>query len=126
MANMRAKKTLILALVIVITTMAFLSMFTLGVYAEPHLHKPKVGVSYVLKHSKFIYRNHTKDEGIKKRRELNDATKKHTVKGIKKAKLKKGTIVTCLEIHKKWIRIPSGWIKIKEGDLKRVKKERRY
>lgn len=126
MANIKSKKAITVAVATVIAIVTCLSMLTFDVYAEPYPHKPKVGTSYVLKHSKFIYRNHTKDEGIKKRRELNDATKKYTVKGIKKAKLKRGTIVTCLEIHKKWIRIPSGWIKIKEGDLKRVKKERRY
>ncbi len=47
--------------------------------------------------------------------DLTADAKKHAVKG-KKACLRKGTEVTCLEVQDDWMRIPSGWVCIRYGD----------
>ena len=71
----------------------------------------KEGRSYELDEASFIYKGPDKDYGIVNRASLNPSTKKHAVSGITKAKLKKGTVVTCLDKRNKWIKIPSGWIR---------------
>lgn len=51
-----------------------------------------------------------------KRKNLTKDAKKHATKSSD-AKLKKGTEVTCLEVRGNWMRIPSGWICCKPGNI---------
>ena len=46
--------------------------------------------------------------------------KRHST-GSSQARLKKGTVVTCLEVRGNWMRIPSGWICCKPGNLSAAK-----
>ena len=51
-----------------------------------------------------------------KRKNLTKDAKKHATKSSD-ARLKKGTEVTCLEVKGTWMRIPSGWICCKPGNI---------
>lgn len=51
-----------------------------------------------------------------KRKNLTKDGKKHATKSSA-AKLRKGTEVTCLEVRGNWMRIPSGWICCKPGNI---------
>ncbi|MBQ0041123.1 MAG: hypothetical protein KBS56_03755 [Clostridiales bacterium] len=122
--NKNIKKRIALLLTLAITMMATFAMFSLDIYAQPHGRKPVVGATYKLKEPKYVYRNHNKKSGVKKVAELSDTAKKFVIKGKKKARFRKGTVVTCLEVHKDWIRIPSGWMKYNHKDFKRIKMNR--
>lgn len=54
---------------------------------------------------------------IKSRKSLTKDALKNSVKGTKKAVLKKGTVVTCLDVKGDWMLIPSGWICCKPGNV---------
>ena len=51
------------------------------------------------------------------RKNLTPDGKKHATRS-KKGRLKRGTVVTCLKVRGEWMRIPSGWICCKPGNLK--------
>ena len=79
--------------------------------------KYKVGRDYTLR--KVL--NVRKGPGLQYdnvlRKDLTPDGRKHATKS-KKGRLKKGTVVTCLKVRGKWMRIPSGWICCKPGNLK--------
>lgn len=121
MMNKAFKKRIAIMLTLAITLMATFAAFTIDIYAQPKGHVPTVGATYKLKNVKYVYRNPSKKDGIKTVAELSDTAKKYAIKGKKKARFKKGTVVTCLEVRKGWIRIPSGWMKYNNKDFKRIK-----
>ena len=55
---------------------------------------------------------------VKSRWELTEDGRKHSANSSN-AILKKGTEVTCLEVQGKWMRIPSGWVCCKKGNIKK-------
>lgn len=119
--NKTFKRRVALLLTLAITAMATFAMFSIEIYALPKEYRPVVGATFKLKVPKYVYRNHSKRDGVKTVAELSDTAKKYAIKGKKKARFKKGTIVTCLEVHKGWIRIPSGWMKFNSKDFKKIK-----
>ena len=75
---------------------------------------------YKLKTNLYVRKGPGKKYKIKKRSQLTEDGKKHAVKKSKRAILKKGTEVTCLEVRGNWMRIPSGWICCKAGNIKKA------
>ena len=76
--------------------------------------KVKKGKTYKMAKAQYVRKGPGKSYAIKKRSKLSKDAKKHAYSGSK-ARLKKGTEVTCLEVKGKWMRIPSGWISCKKG-----------
>lgn len=72
----------------------------------------KPGHNYTLTQTCTVYKGPGKEYGYVKRKALKPSSKKHAVKKSHIAKLKKGTVVTCLKVQGNWIKIPSGWIRI--------------
>ena len=79
----------------------------------------KAGKDYKLKKALYVRKGPGKKYKIKKRSQLTEDGKKHSKKSSK-AILKKGTVVTCLEVKGNWMRIPSGWICAKKGNIKKA------
>lgn len=77
----------------------------------------KVGKDYKLKKVLYVRTGPGTEYAAKKRSQLSDSAKQYAVKGIKEAKFKKGTVVTCLEKKGDWMRVPSGWICCKPGNV---------
>lgn len=69
----------------------------------------KVDSNYVLVEDCAVREDASETSKQKSYDELSDDAKNHAVEG-EDAVLKKGTVVTCLEIKDDWMRIPSGWI----------------
>ena len=75
-----------------------------------------IGKNYTLQDNMFVRTGAGTDYLIKSVRELTEDGKRHAVSSILNANaiLKKGTIVTCLEVVKEnnniWLRIPSGFV----------------
>jgi len=69
----------------------------------------KKGGTYKLKDNMNVRKGPGTSYAIKKRSELTADGKKNAV-NCTNAVLKKGTVVTCLEVKGEWMRIPSGWI----------------
>ncbi len=121
MMSLSIKKRIAFIVAVALVVLATVNVFSIDVYAKAAGNKPIVGVSYKLKQPQFVYRGHSKKSGKKKIAELSDTAKKFAVKGRKDVRFKKGTVVTCLEVYKGWIRVPSGWIKFNYKDFKRIK-----
>lgn len=83
------------------------------------------GYNYKLNKVLTVYKGPGKEYGVVYRKDLKPSTRKHSVKKSKIAKLKKGTMVTCLQVKAGWMKIPSGWIKIGKNNVKAVKKPSR-
>lgn len=77
----------------------------------------KVGKNYKLAKALYVRKGPGTSYAIKKRSSLTADARKHAITGTTKAMLKKGTIVTCLEKKGDWMRIPSGWICCKKGNI---------
>lgn len=69
----------------------------------------KIDINYVLVEDCAVREEASASSKQKTYDELSDDAKKHAVEG-ENAVLKKGTVVTCLEVKDDWMRIPSGWI----------------
>ena len=82
----------------------------------------KPGQKYQLKSVFKVYKGPGKEYGCVRRADLKPSTKKHAVRKSKVAKLKSDTTVTCLKVQKKWMKIPSGWIKVDKKNLKPLNK----
>lgn len=72
---------------------------------------------YVIRMDLNVRKGPGKKYAIKSRSSLTKDALKNSVKGTNKARLKKGTVVTCLEVKGDWMLIPSGWICCKPGNL---------
>lgn len=79
--------------------------------------KYKAGKNYTLKMVLNVRTGPGKNFPNVKRKNLTKDGKKHATKS-KYGRLKKGTVVTCLKVKGEWMRIPSGWICCKPGNLK--------
>lgn len=79
--------------------------------------KPKAGKNYKLAKALYVRKGPGTKYKKVKRKNLTADGKKHAKKG-KYAKLKKGTEVTCLKVKGNWMKIPSGWVSCKKGNLK--------
>ena len=77
----------------------------------------KVGNDYTLAQVMNVRRGPSTKYAKVLRSKLSRSAKKCSKKG-KYAVFKKNTVVTCLEIKGEWIRVPSGWICAKAGNLK--------
>lgn len=77
----------------------------------------KKGKNYKLKKTLYVRKGPGTNYAAKKRSSLSASAKKYAVKNIKSAKFKKGTVVTCLEKKGNWMRIPSGWVCCKKGNV---------
>jgi len=75
-----------------------------------------VGENYFLAKELNVRTGPGLDYKILKRTALTKDAKKHAAKSSD-ARLKKGTEVTCLEVKGNWMRIPSGWICCKPGNI---------
>lgn len=80
--------------------------------------KLKVGKSYKLAKALYVRKGPGTNYAVKKRSQLTKDAKKHAYNQTK-AKLKKGTVVTCIKLKGKWMKIPSGWVYAKEGNIKK-------
>lgn len=69
----------------------------------------KIGKNYKLTAARYVRKGAGTKYSIKKRSQLSKDAKKHAYKTTK-ARLKKGTVVTCQKISGNWMKIPSGWI----------------
>ena len=76
----------------------------------------KKGKNYVLKEVLNVRTGPGTNYKIVKRSNLTKDAKKHATMSSD-AKLKKGTVVTCLQVSGNWMRIPSGWICCKPGNV---------
>ena len=74
----------------------------------------KKGKNYKLAKNQSVRKGPGKKYAVKKRSQLTKDAKKHTVSSSK-AVLKKGTVVTCLQVKGNWMKIPSGWVCCKKG-----------
>lgn len=74
---------------------------------------------YKLATTLYVRTGPGKDYRIKNRSELTEDGKKHA-QNCTEAILKKGTEVTCLEVQGDWMRIPSGWVCCKPGNMKKA------
>ena len=115
-----------MAMCIIFVVMQCCCISTATSYAEIHKTKSnyahiQIGSSYKLNRDRTIYKGPSKDSGKVFRKHLKPSTKKYAIKGRKHARLKKGTVVTCLDKKKNWIRIPSGWIICHKEDLELIK-----
>lgn len=79
----------------------------------------KKGNDYKLKKALNVRKGPGTNYAIKNRSQLSKDGQKHAYKQ-KKAKLKKGTVVTCMKVKGKWIKIPSGWICGKKANLAKL------
>ena len=78
--------------------------------------KIKAGYNYRLTKALCVRKGPGKKYKIKKRSSLSASAKKYAMSGTK-AKFKKGTVVTCLQKKGDWMRVPSGWICCKAGNV---------
>lgn len=81
----------------------------------------KVGREYKLLKAIYVRKGPGKKYAIKKKSQLTKDGKKHACKTTKKAKLKKNTVVTCIKKSGDWIKIPSGWMCAKKGNVANAK-----
>lgn len=80
----------------------------------------KVGKNYKLKKALYVRTGPSTNNPTIKRSSLSTSAKKCAVSGIKLAKFKKGTIVTCQKKSGQWMKVPSGWICCKPGNVANV------
>ena len=77
----------------------------------------KVGKNYILTKTLNVRTGPGLNYKNVKRKNLTKDAKKHATKSPE-GRLRKGTEVTCLQVSGVWMRIPSGWICCKAGNLK--------
>lgn len=82
--------------------------------------KIQVGKDYVLQQTLNVRTGPGINYKNVKRSNLTADGKRHATKSAK-ARLKQGTVVTCLEVRGDWMRIPSGWVCCKPGNVKPAK-----
>lgn len=75
-----------------------------------------VGKDYKLKKALYVRRGPGTNYAIKKRAWLSSSARKYCYNKTK-AMFKKNTVVTCLEVKGDWIRVPSGWVCAKKGNI---------
>lgn len=80
----------------------------------------KVGKDYKLRKTLNVRTGPGTKYSIKKRSSLTTNARAHSYNS-KYAKLKSGTVVTCVKVSASWIKIPSGWICAKTGNVVAVK-----
>ena len=77
----------------------------------------KVGKDYKLLAELYVRTGPGTNYKAVKRSSLSASAKKYAVTGITAAKFKKGTVVTCLKKSGDWMKVPSGWICCKQGNV---------